>query len=372
MERLPALDRLDCGHRTRRRAAIGGLTATLLAGWLSSCRQAAGSGSSSTARQASGLLVYGSLGNIFTFDVAAKKSTQLTRLAVGAEATDPAWSPDGRRIVYAYTPPLPNTRGPGGLMPLPVTDLYVMNADGSDQKVLVAHEAPGTAYQSPVWAPDGRSLIVTYSALVVESNVVKDQRVEVARVPLEGGARQTLVPNAILPSLSPDGTRLAYIQSDGDGQSLAVANADGTQARVLVPASRLGGITAPRFSPDGRQIVFSAIPPAEPAATPTTSPPARAPGAFGRPGLAQGLPRVAAHGLPMDLFLINADGTNLRRLTQLGEDSPAATWSPDGQKLAILAGGGLYLMNADGSDFTSLDQRGGHSLIDWRPSAGAR
>src|SRR5581483_11912233 len=125
MERLPALDRLGSGQRAHRRTAIGGLGAVLVAGWLSSCRPAAGSGRSGDAGRTSGLLVYGSLGNIFTFDVAAKKSTQLTRLAVGAEATDPAWSPDGQRIVYAYTPPLPTTRGPGGLMPLPVTDLYV-------------------------------------------------------------------------------------------------------------------------------------------------------------------------------------------------------------------------------------------------------
>ena len=56
----------------------------------------------------------------------------------------------------------------------------------------------------------------------------------------------------------------------------------------------------------------------------------------------------------------------VRRLTQLGEDSPVTAWSPDGKRIAILAGGGIYVMNADGSDFQNVDQHGGHGAIDWR------
>ena len=75
---------------------------------------------------------------------------------------------------------------------------------------------------------------------------------------------------------------------------------------------------------------------------------------------------MLAHGLPMDLFLIDAGGGAPRRLTQLGEDNPAAVWAPDGRRLAILSGGGLYVLNADGSDVRAIDQRGGHGTIDWR------
>ena len=70
----------------------------------------------------------------------------------------------------------------------------------------------------------------------------------------------------------------------------------------------------------------------------------------------------------MDVFVVDADGANLKRLTQLGEDNPAAVWSPDGTQLAILAGGGVYRMAADGSDFTSLDENGGHGNVDWQPA----
>jgi Tol biopolymer transport system component len=306
-------------------------------------------------------LVFGSDGNIAVVSLDGRQRRALTKVAGGGLARDPVWSPDGQRIVYAFTPPLPTARGPGGMLPLPVTDVYVMNADGSEGRVLIEHGAPGVGYETPVWAPDGHSLFVTYTELVVESNVVRDQIVELARVPLQGGGRQTVAAGATSPALSPDGKRLAYLTVDATGQTLVVADADGQHPTTLVPQGTLDGLAAPRFSPDGQRIVFSAVAPMLP--IPTTTPP---PGRGGTPPRA--LPgRILAHGLPMDLYVVPTAGGPPRRLTQLGEDSPAAAWSPDGRRLALLAGGGIYVLNADGSNLTTIDQRGGHGTIDWRP-----
>jgi Tol biopolymer transport system component len=285
----------------------------------------------------------------------------LTRVAVGALARDPAWSPDGRLIAYSYTPPLTAARGPGGMLPLPVTDIWVMGADGSEPRLLLEHPAPGSGYETPVWAPDGASLYVTYSELIMESNIVRDQLLELASVPLDGqgkgGARRTVAPRGTWPALSPDGKRLAFLSSEPQGQALVVCDADGQNARPLVPTGQMEGLAAPRFSPDGRQIVFSAIAPMAP--LPTTTPiPGRGPLA--------GPARALAHGLPMDLYLIDVGGGAPRRLTQLGEDNPAAVWAPDGRRLSLLSGGGLYVLNADGSEVRAIDQRGGHGTIDWR------
>jgi TolB protein len=192
----------------------------------------------------------------------------------------------------------------------------------------------------------------------VESNVVRDQIVEVARVTPGGPTRQTLAPGGMSPALSPDGKRLAYLSGALLSQGLFVADADGRQPVALVPEGAMEGLAAPRFSPDGRRLVFSAIAPMAPVPT-TTPPPGRAPQAAGRR-------RVLAHGLPMDLFVVDVDGGQPRRLTQMGEDNPAAVWSPDGTQLAMLAGGGLYLLDADGSDLHAIDARGGHGTIDWR------
>jgi Tol biopolymer transport system component len=303
-------------------------------------------------------LVFGSEGNITSMTLDGKQRRALTRVSGGALARDPVWSPDGRRIAYGYTPPLPTGRGPGGLLPLPATDVYAMNADGSDARAQIEHGAPGIGFETPVWAPDGNAFYVTYTELVVESSVVRDQIVEVARVPAAGGERQTLAPGGMSPALSPDGKRLAYLSGAAMAQGLVIADADGKGPVALVPEGAMEGLAAPRFSPDGRRLVFSAIAPMAPVPT-TTPPPGRGPQAAG--------PRRAlAHGLPMDLFVVDVDGGPPRRLTQLGEDNPAATWSPDGKRLAMLAGGGVYLLNADGSDLRAIDSRGGHGTIDWR------
>lgn len=325
-------------------------------------------------------LVFGSEGNITVVSPDGRQRRALTKVASGSLARDPSWSPDGTRIAYSYTPPLPATRGPGGMLPLPVTDVYVMGADGSGARVLVDHGSPGVGFETPTWAPDGRSLYVTYTELVMDGNIVKDQVLELARVPIDGGTRQTLAPNAISPAVSPDGKRLAFVVTQSQGQTLLLTDADGKGGKVLVPPGAMEGLAAPCFSPAGRQIAFSAVGVMSAIPVPGTTPAPAQRGASGPPVAREGTPSLIramirgvvgaaqAHGLPMDVFVVGAEGGAWRRLTELGEDNPAAAWSPDGSKIAILAGGGIYLVNADGSALTSIDQRGGHGKIDWRPS----
>jgi Tol biopolymer transport system component len=349
----------------RRRTAAATL-ATLGAAGLAACLPwAAGNGGTGPGGGGTPL-VFGSDGNIAVLALDGSRRQALTKVAGGALARDPAWSPDGRQIAYSYTPPLPTSRGPGGLLPLPVTDIYVMNADGTGAQVLVEHGAPGIGFETPVWAPDGKSFFVTYTELVMERNIVSDQILELARVAAVGGGggggtRQTVAQNGTSPALAADGKRLAYVTADRNGQALVVADVDGKNARTLVPQGAMEGLATPRFAPDGKQLVFSAVAPMAPVPT-TTPPPGRGP-----VPRADWMPRpVRAHGLPMDLFVVDVEGGTPRRLTELGEDNPAAIWSPDGKRIAILAGGGIYVMNADGSDLAGIDQRGGHGTIDWK------
>lgn len=113
------------------------------------------------------------------------------------DATNPAWSPDGKTIVFK--------KGPS---------LYAANADGSNVNTLVATpEASTKAFYVigfPAWSPDGKQLAF------VRTNLMSMDR---------GGVVQ-------------------------------IADADGTGARTLAAAGYNEGIS-PSWSPDGKQIVFA-------------------------------------------------------------------------------------------------------------------
>lgn len=56
-----------------------------------------------------------------------------------------------------------------------------------------------------------------------------------------------------------------------------------------------------------------------------------------------------------DLYLINADGSGLRNLTpELDVSIEDAVWSPDGEHIALAAQGDLYVMDADGSELGQI------------------
>jgi Tol biopolymer transport system component len=59
-------------------------------------------------------------------------------------ASDPAWSPDGRLIAFSRR----SSRGD--------MDVWIANADGTGQRELTS---PGTNESKPDWSPDGKQLV---------------------------------------------------------------------------------------------------------------------------------------------------------------------------------------------------------------------
>ena len=312
-------------------------------------------------------LVYGSEGNIVALSVDGRTRRQLTRVAAGEAARDPAWSPDGKRIAYSLMGAFP-TPTRDGVMAMPAADVWIMDASGADPRVVVAHEGPGVRYESPVWAPDGASLYVSQVVPTLEYGVLRDRVAGVLRVPLDGSAaqRRLVIPEGTVPGVSADGGRLVCLLFREDGRpSLAVADADGGHLTTLVPWESLPVMMAPpRFSPDGRRIVFTAF--LEDESTPPGQPTSQ------RRSLEEGLrgafsPRPAlAHGTPTDLFVVGSDGAGLRRMTTLGAGEAAGVWSPDGAKLAVLTHDSFFVAETDGRNPVRIEARGGLGAVDWR------
>ena len=142
-------------------------------------------------------IVYESSANdateIWIVDAGTGVTTQLT--TDGARSGHPAWSPDYERIIY--------TSDRGGLAK---RNLFTMKRDGTDIQRLTTD--PASEHWAPKW--------------------------------------------------SPDGTKIAYIEvTENDGSFLVVMNADGTDPQRITPGYRFNEF--PAWTRDGSAIYYAAI-----------------------------------------------------------------------------------------------------------------
>jgi copper transport protein len=314
--------------------------------------QLAPTATTSAAGALSGRLVYGpdTDHDFWIIDLPDGRPRRITSFGRLQFPSSPAWSPDGQQIAYAFYE-LPDTRG----LPLPAgTDVYVMEADGSDQHPASVHDAAGAVLQNPVWAPDGSALYVDYQAQRPSGEL----DVGVDRVDLASGRRTRAVPDAVAHALSPDGKSLAYVRrpsASARSFTLWRSGLDGSQAVELLGANAFARYSSLRFSPDGQRLIFAAVGQGPPTSL-----------------IEQLVPVVHADGDLWDFWSIDADGGKLRRLTSINEDLPVAAWSADGRHLAFLGGGsattaeaGVTVIDAAGGGLIRLTTQPGHRGLDW-------
>ena len=255
----------------------------------------------------------------------------------------PRWSPDGSRIAFGSADGL-------GL-------IYVMRADGSEVRLLTT--ALGAIETCPIWSPDGSKIAFAFvqspwdygpSALYVMNSDGTGRRL-LSTEPDE-------LPAGNL-AWSPDGSRIAYDAWSCPGacgldyREISIVHSDGS-SRVRLTSEPFLDAFGPAWSPDGSKI------------------------AFARSTVSTTVSTENAFGIDHDIFVMDANGANLRRLTtdvgltDVAVRTAGPVWSPDGSRIAFSLFSrssedhSIAIMNNDGSDLRML-VTGGWAPA-WRPS----
>jgi Tol biopolymer transport system component len=274
-------------------------------------------------------------GEVLLMNADGSDQRQLTHSSTSVNIDHPAWSPDGKQIVY-------QARQAGGranllLMDVEAALLSAGNAEG--HKLTTKLDS-----QRPAWSPD---------AAWVAFDAWNGRSTSICIIPPSGIEPQCLTDtgvdaDAFDPSWSADGSMIACaVHSHPGGENLgwrihildveaAKEDPRGNHMHRLLPEADSEQDT-PAWSPDGNRIAFSAV----------------------RDG-------------QWELFVVDVDGTNLRQLTTHSADDLHPTWSPDGSALAFQsnpeAQWDIYVVHSDGTGLLRLTSDPANDCNpSWRP-----
>ena len=201
-----------------------------------------------------------------------------------------------------------------------IDQICIMNADGTGRKQLT--HSPTTAYY-PSLSPDGQTV---YFA----SN--QSGAFEIYSIDINGNGLQRLtnkIGSLAAPELSSDGQRIIFANS---GNGLWVMSPNGSSPHAITSKDDID----PTWSPDGSMIAF----------------------ASNRQGQRQ-------------LFVANANGKKVEKVTDLKQMGGRSSWSPDGTKLAFYRGPDgdhdIYVINIDGTGLERLTDGGDNLGPSWSP-----
>ena len=254
-----------------------------------------------------------------------------TRLTDSPAADSAAsWSPDGQRIAFVSDRDDPDSNDDDR-----ISDIYLMNADGSGQTRLTDSSAWETR---PRWSPDGRR-IAFFS--------YRDGKTEIYVMNADGSEQTRLTDNEAgnaWPSWSPDGRRIVFVSYRNESSEVYVMNADGSGQTRLTDNSAME--MRPIWSPDGQRIAFN-----------------------------------SDRDANWEVYVMNADGSAQTRLTNNPASDISPIWSPNGQRIAFSSDrddpdpndgnriGNVYVMNVDGSGQTRLtDSSASDYVSSWSPN----
>jgi TolB protein len=186
------------------------------------------------------------------------------------------------------------------------------------------------------------------------------------RMALPNGKPERLHPGATMnefePTFTPDGSFYAFVQTRGNlNLKLVIRDVKQNKEAIYNPGEGFAGMRHPSFAPDAGRVVFSI-----PAST------GHAIAGVNRQGQdRKDITQVGFNSWPAfspdgkqiafgssrdgeyEIYVMDADGSNIRRLTRSPGLDARPAWSPDGKRLAFTSNRDgnyqIYVMNADGT-----------------------
>jgi TolB protein len=171
-------------------------------------------------------------GSVWTMDAVGADQRQLT---TGVDARDPAWSPDGSRLVFTMV----DQTG---------FHLWTMRAsDGGDRRQLTS--GPDMEFE-PSWSPDGTRIAYTHG--ISDGDPGDICVITLATDAVDCPTNSPDYDHQV--AWSPDGSRLVFERDFLSSSSIFTVGSDGAGLARLTSGSFFD--LGPCYSPDGRYIAF--------------------------------------------------------------------------------------------------------------------
>lgn len=207
-------------------------------------------------------------GDLWRFGLPSKQWSRLTEGSPIQSATQPRVSPDGSQIAFSLRLPLP-TPSPDQPFVVPTNVLATLPTAGGTPTILYAPtkgpDGAEHAYDSidnAAWAPDGKTIYVTYQTLRFDAQgVFLRSGTDVVAVSVADGTSRVLVKDGAFPAPSPDGTSLAFVRTNDELRpKLMLFDLATNQERILLDDSNLTAMEAPIWTADSKTIYLAVAP----------------------------------------------------------------------------------------------------------------